>query len=164
MESGATAIHDGATISNGTVQFDIEHLGSHLLEVRLTAPDCRTLLVHNQTFLFRSELAEPRTIEPLAGSPVAGPWTLAVRNLALYHNATVHMYGLTLDVDPAITVNGTGSNYLVAVNATTSGIISLGLVDGHDIADVSGNRLTGGTPIGVNNTYVVAEPPKRTCP
>ena len=163
MESGGIT-HDGATINNGTVRFDIEHLGAHLLEVRLTAPDCRTLLVHNQTFLFRSELAEPRTIEPLAGSPVAGPWTLAVRNLAMYNNATVHQYGLTLDVGPAITVNGTGSNYLVAVNAAASGNLTLGLADGHDIADASGNRLAGGIPAGINNTYVLAEPPRRTCP
>ena len=163
MESGATT-HDGATINNGTVRFDIEHLGSHLLEVSLTAPDCRTILVHNQTFLFRSELAEPRTIEPLAGSPVAGPWTLAVRNLAMYHNATVHQYGLALDVGPAITVNGTGSNYLVAVNAAAAGNLTLGLADGHDIADASGNRLAGGIPAGANNTYVLAEPPRRTCP
>ena len=163
MEPGGI-VHDGATVSNGTVRFDIEHLGSHLLEVRLTAPDCRTLLVHNQTFQFRPDLAKPRTIEPLAGSPVAGPWTLAVRNLAMYHNATVHMYGLTLDVGPAITVNGTGSNYLVAVNAAASGNLTLGLADGHDIADASGNRLAGGIPAGANNTYVLAEPPRRTCP
>ena len=163
MESGGIT-HDGATINNGTVRFDIEHLGSHLLEVSLTAPDCRTILVHNQTFLFRSELAEPRTIEPLAGSPVAGPWTLAVRNLAMYHNATVHQYGLALDVGPAITVNGTGSNYLVAVNAAAGGNLTLGLADGHDIADASGNRLAGGIPAGTNNTYVLAEPPRRTCP
>ena len=163
MEPGGMT-HDGATINNGTVRFDIEHLGSHLLEVRLTAPDCRTILVHNQTFLFRSELAEPRTIEPLAGSPVVGPWTLAVRNLAMYNNATVHTYGLALDVGPAITVNGTGSNYLVAVNAAAGGNLTLGLADGHDIADASGNRLAGGIPAGANSTYVLAEPPRRTCP
>ena len=163
MEPGGI-IHDGATVSNGAVRFDIEHLGSHLLEARLTAPDCRTLLVHNQTFQFRSDLAKPRTIEPLAGSPVAGPWTLAVRNLAMYHNATVHQYGLALDVGPAITVNGTGSNYLVAVNAAASGNLTLGLADGHDIADASGNRLAGGVPAGINSTYVLAEPPRRTCP
>ena len=157
-------IHEGATISGGTVRFDIEHLGSHLLEVRLTAPDCRTILVHNQTFLFRPDLAKPRTIEPLAGSPLAGPWTLAIRDHALYQNATVHQYGLTLDVGPAITVNGTGSNYLVAVNAATTGNLTLALADDHDIADTSGNRLAGGIPAGTNNTYVLAEPPRRTCP
>ena len=157
-------IHEGATISGGTVRFDIEHLGSHLLEVRLTAPDCRTILVHNQTFQFRPDLAKPRTIEPLAGSPLAGPWTLAIRDHALYQNATVHQYGLTLDVGPAITVNGTGSNYLVAVNAATTGNLTLALADDHDIADTSGNRLAGGIPAGTNGTYVLAEPPRRTCP
>ncbi len=158
------AIYEGATISGGTAWFDIEHLGSHLLEVRLTAPDCRTILIHNQTFQFRPDLAKPRTIEPLAGSPLAGPWTLAIRDHALYQNATVHQYGLTLDVGPAITVNGTGSNYLVAVNAATTGNLTLALADGHDIADTSGNRLAGGIPAGTNGTYVLAEPPRRTCP
>ena len=156
--------YEGATISGGAVRFDIDHLGSHLLEVRLTAPDCRTLLVHNQTFQFRPDLTKPRTIEPLAGSPLAGSWTLGIRDHALYQNATVHLFGLTLDVGPAITVNGTGSNYLVAVNAATNGNLTLGLADDHDIADASGNRLAGGIPAGTNNTYVLAEPPRRTCP
>ena len=160
----STATYEGATISGGTVRFDIDHLGSHLLEVRLTAPDCRTILVHNQTFQFRPDLAKPRTIEPLAGSPLAGPWTLGIRDHALYQNATVHQFGLSLDVGPAITVNGTGSNYLVAVHAATTGNLTLGLADGHDIADTSGNRLAGGIPAGANGTYVLAEPPRRTCP
>ena len=160
----STTTYEGATVSGGAVRFDIEHLGSHLLEVRLTAPDCRTLLVHNQTFQFRPDLAKPRTIEPLAGSPLAGPWTLTIRDHALYQNATVHLYGLSLDVGPAITVNGTGSNYLVAVHAAATGNLTLGLADDHDIADTSGNRLAGGIPAGVNNTYVLAEPPRRTCP
>ena len=64
----------------------------------------------------------------------------------------------------SVYVNGTGSNYMVAVNAATSGNLTLGLVDGHDIADTSGNRLAGGIPAGINNTYVLAEPPRRTCP
>ena len=160
----STTTYEGATVSGGTVRFDIEHLGSHLLEVRLTAPDCRTILVHNQTFQFRPDLAKPRTIEPLAGSPLAGPWTLGIRDHALYQNATVHLYGLSLDVGPAITVNGTGSNYLVAVNAAATGNLALGLADDHDIADTSGNRLAGGIPAGANSTYVLAEPPRRTCP
>ena len=160
----STTTYEGATISGGTVRFDIDHLGSHLLEVRLTAPDCRTILVHNQTFQFRPDLAKPRTIEPLAGSPLAGPWTLGIRDHALYQNATVHLYGLSLDVGPAITVNGTGSNYLVAVNAAATGNLTLGMADGHDIADTSGNRLAGGIPAGTNGTYVLAEPPRRTCP
>ncbi len=164
MEVEPDVVYEGATISGGTVRFDIDHLGSHLLEVRLTAPDCRTLLVHNQTFQFRPDLAKPRTIEPLAGSPLAGPWTLGIRDHALYQNATVHLYGLTLDVGPAITVNGTGSNYLVAVNAAATGNLTLALADGHDIADTSGNRLAGGIPAGTNGTYVLAEPPRRTCP
>ena len=160
----STTTYEGATISGGTVRFDIDHLGSHLLEVRLTAPDCRTILVHNQTFQFRPDLAKPRTIEPLAGSPLAGPWTLTIRDHALYQNATVHQFGLSLDVGPAIVINGTGSNYLVAVNAATTGNLTLGLADGHDIADTSGNRLAGGIPAGTNGTYVLAEPPRRTCP
>ena len=164
IEVEPDAIHEGATISGGAVRFDIDHLGSHLLEVRLTAPDCRTILVHNQTFLFRPDLAKPRTIEPLAGSPLAGSWTLGIRDHALYQNATVHQFGLTLDVGPAITVNGTGSNYLVAVNAAATGNLTLGLAEDHDIADASGNRLAGGIPAGTNNTYVLAEPPRRTCP
>ncbi len=164
IEIEPDAIYEGTTISGGTVRFDIDHLGSHLLEVRLTAPDCRTILIHNQTFQFRPDLTKPRTIEPLAGSPLAGPWTLAIRDHALYQNATVHLYGLTLDVGPAITVNGTGSNYLVAVNAATTGNLTLALADGHDIADTSGNRLAGGIPAGTNGTYVLAEPPRRTCP
>ena len=160
----STTTYEGATVSGGAVRFDIEHLGSHLLEVRLTAPDCRTILVHNQTFQFRPDLAKPRTIEPLAGSPLAGPWTLTIRDHALYQNATVHLYGLSLDVGPAITVNGTGSNYLVAVHAAATGNLTLGLADDHDIADTSGNRLAGGIPAGTNGTYVLAEPPRRTCP
>ena len=164
IEIEPNATYGGATISGGTVRFDIEHLGSHLLEVRLTAPDCRTILVHNQTFLFRPDLAKPRTIEPLAGSPVAGPWALSIRDHALYQNATVHLFGLSLDVGPAIVINGTGSNYLVAVNAAVNGNLTLGLADGHDITDISGNRLAGGIPAGTNNTYVLTEPPRRTCP
>ena len=164
IEMEPDAAYDGAAISGGTARFDIEHLGSHLLEVRLTAPDCRSILVHNQTFQFRPDLAKPRTIEPLAGSPVAGPWTLGIRDHALYQNATVHLFGLTLDVGPAITVNGTGSSYQVAVNAATTGNLTLGLADDHDITDISGNRLAGGIPAGINGTYVLAEPPRRTCP
>ncbi len=164
IEIEPDATYEGAAISGGTARFDVDHLGSHLLEVRLTAPDCRTLLIHNQTFLFRPDLTKPRTIEPLAGSPLAGSWTLGIRDHALYQNATVHLYGLSLDVGPAITVNGTGSNYLVAVHAATNGNLTLGLAEDHDIADTSGNRLAGDIPAGTNGTYVLAEPPRRTCP
>lgn len=162
IEPGAA--YDGTTISGGTARFDIEYMKSPFLEVHLTAPDCRTILLHNQTFPLPSDMVKPRTIEPLAGSPLAGPWTLGVQNHARTHNATVHMYGLTLDVGQAITINGTGSNYLVAVNAATTGNLTLGLADDQDIADASGNRLAGGVPAGVHNTYILAEPPRRTCP
>ena len=54
--------------------------------------------------------------------------------------------------------------YLVAVSAATAGNLTLALADDHDIADTSGNRLAGGIPAGVNDTYVLAEPPRRTCP
>lgn len=164
IEMEPEAAYDGATISNGTVRFNIEHLSSYFLEVRLTAPDCRTILLHNQTFLLPSELVKPRTIEQLAGSPLAGPWTLNVQNNARIHNATGHLYGLTLDVGPTIVINGTGSNYLVAVNAATNGTLTLGLDDDHNIVDLAGNRLAGGVPVGANNTYVLTEPPKQTCP
>ena len=162
MEPDAT--YEGATIGGGTAQFDIAHLSAHFLEVRLTAPDCRSILVHNQTFLLQSDLVESRAIDPLAGNPVEGTWTMSVRNHAGYYNATVHQYGLALNAGPVVSTNGTGSSYLVAVNAAASGNLTLGLADDHDIADASGNRLIGGIPAGVNNTYVLTEPPRRTCP
>lgn len=147
-------------VNEGIVWFDTEYSKSPFLKVWLTSPDCRTVLLHNQTFPLHSDMIKPRTLE-LAGSPAGGIWTLSIQNFARTQNATVHSFGLTLDVGQTIIVDGIGSDRMITINAATTGNLTLGLVDDHDIVDVAGNRLAGEIP---TNPYTVIEPPKQTCP
>lgn len=155
-------MHDGSplplSVANGTAMFDIAGI-SYALEVLLTAPDHRTITLHNQTFAWRYELAEPRSILQLAGGPVIGNWTLSVTNHAKYSPATVLLYGLALEADPPVTVNGTGANWLVTVKTTQPGHHQLALVDGHEIRDNSGNLLVDANPTRTNHDYLVRQNP-----
>ena len=147
-------------VNEGVVWFDTEYLKSSFLKVWLTSPDCRTFLLHNQTFPLPSDMIKPRTLE-MTGSPAAGTWMFSVQNNARTQNATVHSFGLTLDVGQTIIVDGTGSDRMITVNAATTGNLTLGLVDDHNIVDAAGNRLAGEIP---TNSYTVIESPKQTCP
>ena len=151
-------------LANGTVRLDLNHIVTASLDIRLVAPDCRVLHLHNQTFAFLYELAGPHYLNQLAGTNATGPWTIVIEDRAMYWEGVLHSWSLQLSLgEPATVAMISETTYQVAAWPAAEGRYLLGLSGDHDIADRAGNALIDAEPVGSNHDYLVVPAEAPSC-
>ncbi len=152
-------VTDSGAASSVSVSVDVEHDYIGDLLVQLVAPDGTTMTLHNRTDYGNDNIT--RTYEVgLAGTEISGNWTMRLHDNYDGDEGTLHSWNLTLgvDVDPEISVAGSGSRYLVTVASPQPGTYNLDVAEGNDIADGSGRALSGLAPAGDDQSYAVTPP------
>ena len=151
-------------LANGTVRLDLDHIITASLDIRLVAPDCSVLHLHNQTFAFLYELAGPHHLEPLAGTNASGPWTIVIEDRARFWDGVLRSWSLYLSLGgPATVTMISETTYQVAAWPAAEGRYLLGLSVDHDIADRAGNALADAEPAGPNHGYLVVPAEAPSC-
>ena len=166
--SDAITVPDSGTATSVSVAVNITHTWIGDLKVDLVAPDGTTKTLHDRSGGDADDIDQ--TYEPDFGSvSIAGTWTLRVNdNYAAEDDGVLNSWTLTINhgspASPAITVSGSGDQYLVTVSATQDGMYNLDLSSGHGITDTASNPLADTTPTGADETYTVSTTPADTTP
>ena len=145
--------------TGGSVSVDLQHPITSGLLIELVAPDCTRFVIHNQITTFLYKLRQPYDLGDLVGVGAAGQWMLYVHDVAKYWNGTLN--GWTLELESEGVSEGGGRTYTITQYVAGPGNYTLSL-DGYDIRDRAGNRLSDAEP-RVSEPYHVVGVAVRTC-
>ena len=153
----AVTIDSSGAVRSVSVDVDISHTYVSDLSVVLIAPDGTIALLHDRAGAGSHGINQ--TYAPdLAGTRLNGDWVLRMNDAGLADTGTLNEWTLSIEYDEAdITLAGSGSRYLVTVQATQNGTYNLDIVPNSGISDLAGNPLSGDDP-PVDQSFQVAIP------
>ena len=149
-------VTDSGAASSVSVSVDIghEHIGDLL--VQLVAPDGTARTLHDRAGDGDDDITETYEVD-FGGTEIGGTWMLRLHDNFNGDEGTLNSWNLTLgvDIDPNISVTGSGNQYYVTVASPQAGTYNLDIAQGNDIVDGSGRALLGLAPTGDDQSYTV---------